>query len=599
MNFQLTNESRIVLPPRALEPVVYAARELRDYLEKISGQRLSIFPGEQPAFGDIAVGIPPVGEMVLSDGERVRIKTESGILFLAGDGTRGTLYAVYTFLEEFLGVRWYTSKVEKVPKHKQIAFQSINYTYEPPFENRDMLYFDCLNGDWAARNRLNGHFPELETRHGGKMDYAMFVHTFRELVPEEPFYREHPEYFGLWEGKRVAGPEGQLCLTNEDVYHVVLERVLQTLKERPDCKIISVSQNDNIRPCQCEACRTVDEQEQSHAGTLIRFVNRIAQEVEKVRPDVIVDTLAYQYTRKAPKLTRPRHNVCIRLCTIECCFSHPLGSCPDLYARKTVGEGGDLARDLTQWGKICDRIYVWDYVSDFHHYFFPMSNWRTLQPNLQFFRKNHVKGVFEEGANPAAQASSSFPRYSGTAEMEPCRAWLLAKLLWNPDLDFDAAMRDFMDGYFGPAAEYLYSYIQLLSAQCERHDVHCGCYQPVDPTSLTEQSPAMANLTARYGSLEKAVAHIDSLPEPLLAQCEALFDQAEKAVAGSETFSRRVHIERFALRYTRLCREHTKPGSAEAILAFRDDLMAHGIQTIREWVALDVSILSMIKEGHA
>ena len=66
-------------------------------------------------------------------------------------------------------------------------------------------------------------------------------------------------------------------------------------------------------------------------GTLLRFVNAVADAVAERYPDVLVDTLAYQYTRNVPKLTRPRRNVIIRLCSIECCFRHPLTdeTCPE------------------------------------------------------------------------------------------------------------------------------------------------------------------------------------------------------------------------------------------------------------------------------
>lgn len=95
------------------------------------------------------------------------------------------------------------------------------------------------------------------------------------------------------------------------------------------------------------------------AGTVIRFVNAVAEAVEQEFPDVIIDTLAYQYTRKPPKLVRSRHNVCVRLCTIECCFVHPLRSCrhddPDA---PNIDLSQPFADDLIGWGNLQSAICV-------------------------------------------------------------------------------------------------------------------------------------------------------------------------------------------------------------------------------------------------
>jgi len=89
--------------------------------------------------------------------------------------------------------------------------------------------------------------------------------------------------------------------------------------------MISISQNDWHGYCECEKCKTLDEQEGTHAGALIHFINAVAEEVEKEFPDILIETLAYQYTRVPPKHVRPRRNVVIRLCSIECAFAETFG----------------------------------------------------------------------------------------------------------------------------------------------------------------------------------------------------------------------------------------------------------------------------------
>src|SRR5439155_23480073 len=140
-----------------------------------------------------------------------------------------------------------------------------------------------------------------------------------------------------------------------------------------EATIISVSQNDTFNNCQCQKCKAIDDAEGSPAATLLLFVNAVAEAIEKDSPQVRIDTLAYQYTRKPPKTIRPRHNVIVRLCSIECNFREPLDH----------QSNAAFLADLTEWSKICQRLYIWDYVTDFSHYINPHPNWFVLGPNLR------------------------------------------------------------------------------------------------------------------------------------------------------------------------------------------------------------------------
>ena len=106
-----------------------------------------------------------------------------------------------------------------------------------------------------------------------------------------------------------------------------------------------MSQNDNRNYCTCDKCAASDVREGSPAGTLLRFVNAVADDIAKDYPDVVIDTLAYQYTRPVPKITRPRPNVCVRLCSIECCFSHPLDD-------DTCAQNAAFHRDIVAWNEV-------------------------------------------------------------------------------------------------------------------------------------------------------------------------------------------------------------------------------------------------------
>ena len=425
---EVTGDTIIVVPQQASETETYAAKELSDYIFKINGVRLTVCTDETPqqekeiCLGDTNREPEGVEEPELyNDG--YWLLNQDDKLFIAGDNDRGVLYGVYGLLEEVFGCRFYTALVEKVPQRTRLTVpDGLNLVRNPAFEFRDTNWLSAQTADFAAKRGYNGQFSHLTQREGGAITYfGNFVHTFNDYVPVERYYETHPEYFSMVNGVRLR-EQTQLCLTNPEVLEIVTQSVLDNIKANPNRKIFSISQNDCYNPCTCPECARVDAEEGSHAGTLIRFVNAVAEEVEKQYPDVIIDTLAYQYTRTPPKLTRPRDNVAVRFCTIEACFSHPLSRCTavskDFQGR--VGEA-TLQQDLKGWSQICNRIYIWDYTTDFAHYLMTFPNLYVLGENIRFFQENSVAGLFEQGNGESV-----------SGEFGELRAYVLSKLMWNP-----------------------------------------------------------------------------------------------------------------------------------------------------------------------
>lgn len=203
----------------------------------------------------------------------------------------------------------------------------------------------------------------------------------------------------------------QLCLTNPDVLAITIAQLREDIKAHPEAKIISLSQNDCYFPCQCPECSRIDREEGSHAGTLLRFVNACADAIAEEYPDIIIDTLAYHYTRQAPKLTRPAPNVTVRLCTIEGCFSHPLEECEVVtcdYYKRNMTDDMSMRKDFEDWSRICNRLSIWDYETNFTYYLNPMANVPVLQPNIQYFIRHHVTSLFEQGngQSPSGELAS-------------------------------------------------------------------------------------------------------------------------------------------------------------------------------------------------
>jgi hypothetical protein len=318
-----------------------AAEELQRFLAEISGARLPIASDSGGPRGNLVLvgrsrvltkrhpGIP----FDTLGAEGFALKTAGRDLVIVGGRPRGTLYAAYAFLEA-IGCRWFTPEVSRIPKTHTLTVGPLDETQKPAFEYREPYFTEALDKDWAVRNRTNGNFQHLDESTGGKVQYYPFVHSFYQMIPPEKYFRDHPEYFSLIDGKRRTD-RAQLCLTNPETLRVAVQNVLGWIGQHPEATIYSVSQNDWEGWCECDRCRRVEEEEGGqHSGPLLRFVNALAAEVEKRYPDKLVDTLAYWYTENPPLRARPRPNVRIRLC--------PIGVCEAWAARRSSDPAGRL-----------------------------------------------------------------------------------------------------------------------------------------------------------------------------------------------------------------------------------------------------------------
>lgn len=507
----------IVRPAAASGCQVHAAEELRDFLRAMTGAELAIVTDEGPLPARaILLGVTRHTQAVLGAApdlaklgdDGFRIVTRAPHLLLLGSPVRGTLYAVYELLERYGGCRWYASFHSVVPRRPDFRLPAIDDTQVPAFVMREVFWYDMFGADFAARSRQNGSRMELDDTRGGHIRFGAFVHTFNRFIPPADFFGEHPEYFSELKGKRV-GEHSQLCLTNPAVVELMTRRVLEAIRKDPGAKLWSVSQNDWGNYCTCPACSAVDEQEGSPSGTMIRFVNQVAEAVEKEFPEVWIETLAYQYTRHPPKQAHPRRNVVPRLCSIECDFSKPL-------AVSRYEQNQRFVSDIQGWAALTDKLYVWDYTTNFHHYLLPHPNFAALQGNVQFFRDNHVVGLFEQGAYQARHA-----------EFAELRAWVLAKLLWNPEADLAALYDDFFTGYYGAAAEPVRSYFDELQQQVTGDEVVLRIGHPI---------------TAPF------------LPDDFLERAAGLWAEAERRVADDPDALRRVKLSALPVLYTRFGR---------------------------------------------
>ncbi len=167
---------------------------------------------------------------------------------------------------------------------------------------------------------------------------------------------------------------------------------------------------------------------------------------------MLVESLAYQYTRKPPKTIKPRDNVLIRLCTIECSYIQPLDG----------EQNQKFAADIEGWSKLAKYLFIWDYTTNYNDYLGPHPNLRVLAPNVRYFVKHGAIGLFEEGEGD---------------DFCELKNWLLLRVMWEPNLDGEKLIGEFLSGYYGlEVAPLLKRYWDVLIARAEKEKIYLGCF---------------------------------------------------------------------------------------------------------------------------
>lgn len=481
-----------------------AASLLQDFIQKVSGAQIPIVKNTTAKKNDIAIGTASnptlasnrsITSQLKEDG--FLISTNDGVLRILSGGDKGSIYAVVTLLENELDIQYFGENEYNVPKQQTIEIPKLEVIDNPAFRYRQSQNY-AMGTDPVYKLWYRLEEPS-EVFAGG-----YWVHTFDRLLPSEIYGESHPEYYSFFNGKRHPGKASQWCLSNNEVFEIVSQRLDSIFKANPGKNLISVSQNDgNYTNCQCPQCKAIDEKEGALSGSVIHFLNKLATRF----PDKEFSTLAYLYTMNPPQHVKPLPNVNIMLCDIDC--MREVG----LTENKT---GKEFVKALEGWSAISDNLFIWDYGINFDNYVAPFPNLHILKDNIKLFKKNNATMHFSQIASN---------RGGDFAEL---RTYLVSKLMWNPELDTDSLTQNFLQGYYGDAAPAIYKYIKLMEGALLGSGVNLWIYD----------SP----VTHKNGMLK---------PE-LMRRYNQLFDEAEASVADDNVLLTRVRRARLPIQYSEL-----------------------------------------------
>lgn len=535
----------IVIPANPSAAEKFAAEELQTYLEKITGSKAKIVSGAVTGKA-IVLGAHPANDALdwksLSPDEFVIDSTPDALRIAGGreaaimnnkDGKlyvqeRGTLYGVYELLES-LGVRWYRPEAwgENVPLSKTLDIPDGRKKYQPGYKYRVGMASYCHWTDetpaeramaqrWAIRNRINviESFPQ----YGGSINMGR-GHAYKYLVPPEKYFDKHPEYFALIDGKRDKSLNVQLCLSNPDVQNLVASRIIEDKDNNPQKTGISIEPNDYSKWCECGECRKMDEPKlqgtrdlkgvlgkTSMSNRVCRFNNIVAEKVHAKYPDLKLSWYAYNAHTQVPTSIKS--------------FAQPA---PVVWIAAYAGAYSDwnrkledpaspqnsrLLESLKGYPKLGAEIMIYEYLTGYA-WLGPMPALGVIADRLKNYRKYNVKGIY----------SMPVGNWGG----QGITSYLTVKMMWNPDLDVDKEISLYCKNCFGPAAEPMKRYFEIMTAAL--------------PSSAQVFSGG-SNLRAFF-------------TPALLAKLNPLIDEAAKLVAGKQPYEK--YFKQFAAAHHVAC----------------------------------------------
>lgn len=445
-----------------------AVKELQTYIEKVSGAKIKAVTEKDVKPGDKAIilgktnlenGVVKIdrtnmaadGFMLYSNGKR---------LYIAGTDSRGTLYGVYTFLEEYLGVRWFTPELEVVPEKTDIVIDSkINRLVEPSFSVRRNDSIGTTDA-YRARTKMNVSFWNEATEYGGALTYVLWDVTLDKLVPDD-LIKTHPEYFATTaEGTKTTD---HVCLSAPGVLEVAVKNARKAILEcETNAKYIHIGQKDNTNYCHCKSCEALYEKYGSVCAPTIIFTNAFADALDDEFPDFTFTFYAYNETDRPPTdLTlRCNPNVAPVLCGLhKACRSHPFTECGAQDGNETFDNlfcenEPTIPEDFANWVKVADTTYIYDYTINFINTAQFFSNLETMQPTMKYMHDIGITGYIYNCGD------------THVAAFNELRNYLLCKLQWDVNCDVEYHMMDFLKAYYGEeAAPYIKQIIDIQTAQ--------------------------------------------------------------------------------------------------------------------------------------
>lgn len=404
------------------DPVLQKATEvINDFTQQSTGVKFEIQSNTKRKHVFV-LEQSPITTAYPEDSYSIQVKMDN--IYIKGSG-KGVIFAAYRYVRDVIGgKKWYSGKENTfIPKSSLLSIESdLSLFVKPSFQFRE-VYFPV---------ELDPEYMDWYGLHNLEEKWGDWGHTFNKILPPSIYFKEHPEYYSLYDGKRQPL---QLCLSNEEVFAHTVNYFKRRMLENPAATYWSIAANDDLGSCTCNRCQAIDRYEGGPQGSLIRFVNKVAAKF----PNKKFTTLAYMQTANAPIHTHVANNVSVILSNIDAYRKNDIENEPS---------AATFRRQLRDWKLKAKHVFVWDYLTQFTNYLTPFPIQGTMQKSLRYLKAKGVEGVFLQGGGWT---------YSDMAELN---AYVTANLIWDSEISEEGLINEFVEGYYGKAAPFIKDYLE-------------------------------------------------------------------------------------------------------------------------------------------
>ena len=522
-----------MLPEHATECEKFAASELQLYILKSMRVKLAVTSDPQAKQRYLSIGntvlraaaVCPVGVETLKNDGFV-IFTAGGSVFFDAATPRGRMYAVYEYIERFLGVRFLTAKCEYVPKTNALPIPEETIVSEPSFAMRTYLTADVFQ-DMAdfrhlARTRTKDVYTVIPETYGGAVNvYGRNVsHNFHFYVPFEVYGNDHPEFYRFfYENEQILPTiditngiteDGKLDESMEiSVAKIVIDEMIKDMIKYPEVEIFMLTQEDGSHYFEDEN-NLAQAKKYKRSGMLVRFCNVVVRALNAYAREhmngrtVHLMTFAYDYASEAPVCEKngeicPIDDTVIADDNLIIQFALFSNGCYDYFSDKQIEA---VRRSMREWRYVAKRFWFWAYDINFFRYLGYFDSFGCIQKNVEGFKNFGIEYLCMQG-----------PHDSHTNWQANIRAYVYRKMLWDCSLDAEALLNEYIDLYYGMAADSVRRVMEMF------HENY---------RSLLEKGESLTFITRG--------THTDAKynPREMLEECISILEHAEDEVLCSK-----------------------------------------------------------------
>ncbi len=481
----------IVYSEKEINSVAKAARDLSKYIEESTGVLLPVV-NDASEVSEYEILVGKTNRDINADLSKLENDTDfictlvGNTLIILGtdDSTQlndgvdrshhninGTLNAVYYFLEEKFGYDFYYDGEGIVSTPDPVI--SIEAPYceigTQAFESVDM--YIASEGNSCYNNTT--YYSEWG---------CGVPHQLVNLIN------------GGWKNGYGTPTVDNICYSDPANMEKALINTRELLESKPTLNLVGLIQTDSDAYCRCANCAAIYTAD-GRAGTIVRLVNYVAENLEDEYPDVRYASMAYNWSSKPPKSDLKYHdNVILYHAPITLCPAHE-------YTDTDCEYNKGYTENIASWQGRAGKFYLWDYTGSFGDAMTPCPDLDSIRANAAAFYESGIRGVFLNG------------RTGNASDMYGIRAYLFTQLYRNPTMseeEYSYRMNGFLQTYYGDGWSYIRQYIDKL---CDVADQQCtGTHVEIDKTyDLNLVYNVSAELDALWDKAEAAAKNDEEL----------------------------------------------------------------------------------------